>query len=123
MKCFNHSERDAVGTCKGCCKALCHDCAIDLGHGLACKGVHEAMVDTYNMIISKNARVYGNAQRNSLIGPAFYALMGALFLAYSLAQGDGIFGLLSLLGLAFLAFGAICFFINRKTFGADRNVA
>lgn len=123
MKCFNHPERDAVGSCKGCCKGLCHECAADLGHGLACKGVHEPMVETYNMIVSKNARMYGSAQRNSLVGPAFYALMGVLFLAYALTKGDGIFGFLSLLGLAFLAFGVICFYINRKTFGADRNEA
>jgi hypothetical protein len=26
MKCFNHSEKDAVATCMGCGKALCHEC-------------------------------------------------------------------------------------------------
>ncbi len=27
MKCFNHEERDAVGTCQSCGKMLCKECA------------------------------------------------------------------------------------------------
>lgn len=45
MKCFNHNEIDASGQCKHCYKGLCKKCVTDLGHGLACKGVHEAEVE------------------------------------------------------------------------------
>jgi hypothetical protein len=31
MKCFNHQGVDAVAICKNCNKALCHDCAADVG--------------------------------------------------------------------------------------------
>jgi len=47
MRCFNHQDHEAVGCCKACGKGLCPDCAADLGHALACRGSHEAMVETY----------------------------------------------------------------------------
>lgn len=121
MRCFNHPERDAIGSCKGCSKGLCMDCAADLGHGLACKGKHEEMVETYDMIVSKNARVYGNASRNTLIAPAFYAFIGALFLSYGLLSGDGVVSFLSLMGLGFLVYAALVFRANRKTYGRERS--
>lgn len=38
MKCFYHGERDAVGTCSQCGKAVCRDCVEDVGGALLCKG-------------------------------------------------------------------------------------
>jgi len=81
------------------------------------------MVETYNMIISKNARVYGSAHRNTLVAPAFYAVFGAIFVGFSLFEGEGLLSLLGLLGIGFLAFGAWSYYINRRTFGRERNVA
>ena len=121
MRCFNHPDRDAIGSCKGCCKGLCMECAADLGHGLACKGTHEEMVETYDMIVSKNARVYGSASRNTLIAPVFYAFMGVLFAGYALLSGNGVASFLSLMGLGFLVFAAVVYRANRKTFGGDRD--
>ena len=46
MKCFNHLNDDAIGTFKHCRKGLCHECAADLGHGLACKNQHEEAVNS-----------------------------------------------------------------------------
>lgn len=37
MKCYYHSEIEAVGVCKNCGKALCHDSAIEKKSGLFCK--------------------------------------------------------------------------------------
>ena len=51
MHCFNHPDRTAIGSCKGCCKGLCMECTADLGHGLACKGQHEEMVEIHNTIV------------------------------------------------------------------------
>ena len=47
MNCFNHPNVPAVGICKACQKGLCKECAVDLGHGIACKGHHEE-VDMLN---------------------------------------------------------------------------
>jgi peptidoglycan/LPS O-acetylase OafA/YrhL len=41
MKCFQHREAEAVGTCKNCGRGLCSDCAA-VGIALTCKGSCEA---------------------------------------------------------------------------------
>ena len=41
MNCFNHPGVPAVGVCKSCQKGLCKECAVDLGHGIACKNHRE----------------------------------------------------------------------------------
>jgi hypothetical protein len=44
MKCFEHSDRDAVGICIACFKARCRECIVDHGRMVSCKGLceHEA---------------------------------------------------------------------------------
>ncbi|HEX6573176.1 MAG TPA: hypothetical protein VF055_14220 [Steroidobacteraceae bacterium] len=79
-------------------------------------------METYDMIVSNNARVYGSASRNTLIAPVFYAFMGVLFIGYALLSGNGVASFLSLMGLGFLVFAAVVHRANRKTFGADRDV-
>lgn len=37
MKCFNHLEIDAVGTCSSCNKALCRECSLDMNGKLICR--------------------------------------------------------------------------------------
>jgi hypothetical protein len=54
VRCYNHPEQQAVGSCKGCCKGLCKECAVDLGHGLACRGLHEDHVEALNTLIVRN---------------------------------------------------------------------
>ena len=117
MNCFNHMDISAVGTCKACSKGICSDCATDMGHGLACKGVHEEMVETYNTIIQGNAKVYKNAGTNTLIGPLFYLFMGLIFAGFGFFSNKGVAGLPFILGVGFVVFGVICFIRNKETFG------
>src|SRR6266403_1985893 len=44
MRCFYHQDKEAVGLCKSCAKALCAERAIDLGRGLACRSGCEERV-------------------------------------------------------------------------------
>jgi hypothetical protein len=37
MKCFNHNDRDAVGICISCKKALCNECLEFIDNQLSCK--------------------------------------------------------------------------------------
>ncbi len=37
MKCYNHSDIDAVGTCTSCGKAICKDCGVETNGKLICK--------------------------------------------------------------------------------------
>ena len=82
MNCFNHPGTPAIGTCKACSKGLYKDCASDIGHGLACKDVHEAEVNDQHMIFAKNVKIYAAAPKNTLIAPFFAIFMGIVFAIY-----------------------------------------
>jgi uncharacterized membrane protein YidH (DUF202 family) len=62
MKCFNHQQVDAVAICKNCNKALCHECAVDVGNGVSCVGACEQEVRDLNELIRRNRSA---AQRTS----------------------------------------------------------
>jgi len=114
MKCFNHESKDAVGLCKHCSKGLCIDCCTDLGHGIACKGIHEKEVEQINSLIENNKRVYESQPKGSLIMPFFYLLMGVAFIFYGMKRGFD--SLTFILGCGFAACGIIMFVYNTKFF-------
>jgi uncharacterized membrane protein len=37
MKCYNHPEADAVGTCVSCKKAICSECSVEVDGRLMCR--------------------------------------------------------------------------------------
>ncbi len=123
MRCFNHQDQEAIGTCKGCSKGLCINCAVDLGHGLACKGVHEELVNTYNAIVSKNARVQGVQSRTTTVAPLFYAFMGLVSVGFSIFIDKKLLGFLSLMGIGFLVYAGVIYQLNRKAFSEPKNEA
>ena len=55
MKCFNHTDREAVGQCKNCGKGLCKDCFQQNG-GMCNECVHDAnsasFEDKYNQLLN-----------------------------------------------------------------------
>jgi hypothetical protein len=116
MHCFNHQELEAVGTCKQCSKGLCSECATDLGHGLACRGVHEQAVEAINTLMVRSNRIQRMAPRTQYIVPAFMGFMGIAF------GGYGLFGLrhpdpfLIILGAGFATYAAVLLVANRKAF-------
>jgi hypothetical protein len=57
VKCFNHREADAVGSCKACNKGLCPACAVDVGGGLSCRDICEQQVRRINELVDRNIRV------------------------------------------------------------------
>lgn len=116
MNCFNHQTVSAIGNCKACAKGLCIDCATDLGHGLACKGLHEERVNDLEMIISKNATAFKDASKNIYIMPVFYLFMGLVFCGYSIYNGGSITEFSFVMGAGFIVFGTILLVRNRKIF-------
>lgn len=116
MNCFNHVDKNAVGICKHCNKGLCTECAIDLGHGIACLNKHEVEVENLNMIIRKNTKVYATASKSTLIGPVFYLFMGLVFAGFGYFSRGGVTDLPFVLGVGFIVFGAVLFIHNRKIF-------
>lgn len=109
MKCFNHEERDAVGTCKSCGKGVCRDCAVDLSKGLACRGRCEEDVARLIALIDQNVRhsavahnIMGGARKNLFAQALFFVALGLVFAGLALAEGKlmefpGLFALLFLI--------------------------
>ena len=120
MRCFNHPEREAIGSCKACCKGLCSDCVADRGHGLACRGKHEEQVDSLNLMIARNALVQSTSRKAKYVAPAFTAFMGAIFLSFGYLH-EGLHGFLVPLGVGFLGYSVVIFLVNRRAFG-QRNL-
>lgn len=122
MRCFNHPETRAVGTCKQCGKGICHDCAADLGHGLACRGVHEADVEAVHALVVRNiaATREGANRVNWFTVPLFLAVMGAAFVAYGLT-GPRAPNVITLgLGAAFLLYAGVVFVMNLRMWRVAR---
>jgi|SRR5580658_1582405 hypothetical protein len=119
MRCFNHRDREAVGSCKACSKGLCAECAVDLGHGLSCRGEHEATVESYRTMLNRNTKVMDAARVNGVVGPLFFIALGVLFGIYGLITPQGLKGLSFPLGGAFILFGIVGFVRNRSTYGRN----
>jgi hypothetical protein len=122
MRCYNHSDREAVGTCKACSKGLCSECAVDLGHGLSCRGAHEAIVESYRTMLERNTKAFDAAPVTMLIAPLFLLGTGALMVIYGLISRQGTASFPFALGCAFLLFGAISFVRNRRTYSWRRQI-
>lgn len=78
MKCFNHVDADAVGICKGCNKALCKECLIDVDNNISCKETCPTSIKEFNQLVKsvktmqdKTSKVY---QHNAL-GLTFVGLV------------------------------------------------
>lgn len=120
MRCFNHSEVRAVGLCKHCNKALCHECANDLGYGLACRDVHERQVASMNGIVERAVRVQAVGRSNKYLSPIFFLVFGSFFVGYGLYTGDNGEGFGLWLGGLFIAYGLYLATVVRRTYSAAK---
>ena len=113
MKCFKHSQSDAVGTCKNCQKGLCHECAVDVGNGIACKSGCEDRVIAINELIDRNMGTHQKIRqvysRNAAIG----TLAGLLLLVIGLAD-PRFTSFFVPMGIIVLLFSAVSYFAGRK---------
>jgi len=112
MKCYDHQDVDAVAICKSCGKALCSQCAVDLGRGIACKG---RCVDDVQMLISladNNAKTY-SAMRGgrAIVSPVFLIVIGLVSAGYGLLSG---ITLILILGVCFVLFGIVALVLNSR---------
>lgn len=116
MRCYNHADRESVGSCKACCKGLCAECAVDLGFALSCHGPHEQRNAEIEELISRNASVQRAAGRAKYAAPVFYLFMGLIFTGYGLLSSREM-SFVVLLGIGFLAFGIYALVANLRAFG------
>ena len=109
MRCFNHPESEAVGTCKHCCKGICLECVKDSGHGIACSSPCIDEIKSLYAAINRNKQVYSVAARASLRNAIWIFLLAAGFIIFGLwSKDDSTFrayligmGVLFVLGSAF----------------------
>jgi hypothetical protein len=116
MRCYNHSEVEAVGTCKACNRGLCPECVVDLGPGLSCRGAHEQRVADIELLISRNLQVQRVAGGSKYLVPAFTLFMGAVFTGYGLFY-DRKSDFIVVIGVGLLVYGAYLVVVNRRAFG------
>ena len=123
MNCFYHRDKTAIGSCKSCGKALCPDCAVDLGKGLACRSHCEEDVKALIALIDRNIKLSPDAarqleagRRTRLSSAIFMLVSGLIFLAWAARDMDR-FGVSFLvpLGVCFLLYGAYGLFQVRRT--------
>lgn len=119
MRCFNHSNSEAVGICRACGKGLCTACVVDLGFGLSCRGDHETRVAASDALVSRAAHVQDAAGRAKYAAPAFFGFSGIVFGCYGLMQNQ-IDMFLVLIGGGFLAFGVALLVINRRAYRTNK---
>ena len=111
MSCFYHHDRESVGGCKSCGKALCPECAVDLGKGLACRGRCEedvrsliALIDRNIRLAPQTARILDSSRKVRSSTAIFNLVFGAVFIAWGLSNTER-FSFIIILGVCFLAFG------------------
>ena len=123
MRCFNHQDKDSVGSCKHCGKGLCPACLTDLGHGLACRDTHEQAVESINTLITRNSQAQRMAPKIWYVVPTFTAFMGLVFAGYGLFSPRGPSTFTAILGLGFIAYSAVLVLTNYRAFKANSTQA
>jgi hypothetical protein len=126
MKCFYHTERDAVGVCKSCQRGLCADCAIDLDKGIACQNRCEEDVRQLNQLVASgirqqpaNAFLIARMRRTRLVAGLFYLAMGIGFIWWGLQQPFMHF--IAVLGVLFVLYGLFALSQVPKAFTVATN--
>ena len=119
MKCFLHNSSDAVGICKSCNKAICTDCAIDTGRGLACCVACEQEVNDINQIVDKSKQIYSIGTKSALpptglLVFGFFGLMFTAFGIYNSLHRNMIDYLTLAMGLGFIVITIISYIKTRK---------
>ncbi|MFZ6028294.1 MAG: hypothetical protein ACOYYS_11320 [Chloroflexota bacterium] len=120
MKCYNHTEMDAIGICKNCYKAICKQCAVPNEYDFvvcSAKCLEEAAINQKMMDKAKMA--YGLKPGRlpvtiifMLMAGLFFAVIGILALIGGSVSGMFMLGI----GLIFII-GAILNWVNQKKSG------
>jgi hypothetical protein len=110
MRCFYHADREAVGICKSCQRAICHECITDIGKGIACKARCED--DARDIVRLTDAAIrqqpatdfiVARMRRNRVVTAIFYLLLGVGFVVTGILHPYVQFA--TYLGALFLVFG------------------
>ncbi len=104
MKCFNHPQNEAVGTCKHCFRGVCAQCAKDSGVGLACSDACESQIKSVHALVERNKKLTAFAPKPHFRSALMLTMMAAVFI------GFGLFSKVRFLSAYFIVFGAVLLF-------------
>lgn len=113
MKCYNHPEVDAVGTCKNCCKGICRDCLTDTYKGLACTATCIEDTVFLNTLIEKQKKSELKTLAAALNNGVIYFSIGIISLGYSIGKDDGAPEFF-VTGLLLMGWGVLSFITSRE---------
>lgn len=116
MNCFNHPHSSAVGICRVCCRGVCSECAVDLGHSLACNGTHEDDASAINALALRSTKLLKATRKSMFVAPIFFGVCGLVFLVEGLSQEVRL-NFASFLGAAFVVFGLAILVTHLRAYG------
>ena len=89
MKCYYHSDKDAVGICFSCQKGICKDCDIEIGKTIACKNKCEK--DTKDLLELRQRSLNAPHKIKRFYSYFSYAciLLGIVFLFITIGETNG----------------------------------
>ncbi len=112
MRCFYHSQIEAVGSCQACAKGLCRECAHALETGVVCKGYCEDKVRTFQDLAQTHARSLSGSGRSVLVSSLSIVFVGVLLILFGV-RFPGPLLMIPLLGIACVVLGVSRFYRNR----------
>lgn len=114
MKCYQHRSTDAIGVCKSCGKAICGDCAVDLGFAITCPGNCEKISSANHQLNSNAIAVYSEHKKSKFFAPAFITIFGLIFFIFGFIENYSIYNFTVAGGLCFFIFGIALFVIQNR---------
>jgi len=116
MKCYNHTNIDAVGICKNCNKGLCKDCLTEVENGIACTSSCVDEVYKVNALINRSKNAYKTTGGAHLRNAYMLGIMGIGFIFFGLNSSiTYLIWFLSVMGLTFII-GAIFSYTSYKKY-------
>ncbi len=122
MRCFEHQDADAVGLCKACHKGLCQQCAVDLGHSLACVGACEEEARQLHAQVLQNRKSMRTGRRSIYLWPLVFVFMGGSMLINELVRKGPVLNWGTVFGGGITIFALYMFFIYRQ-WGRDMDAS
>lgn len=86
MKCFNHPQNEAVGSCKHCFRGVCVQCARDSGVGLACSEVCEGEIKSLRALVERNKKLTAFAPKTHFRSALTLTLMAVVFIGFGVVS-------------------------------------
>ena len=116
MKCYNHPEREAVAVCRACGKAVCKECGLETGNGIACRQSCTDILAEKTEYYSRQAAHLKNLKRLNFLGSLFSIGMGLLFIYFSFMGYGVVYDLILQIGAGFTVYGMVAQLVNMIIF-------